>query len=96
MALPVPQTIDVALEGPIARTDLPRLCARVSALLEASGAGLALCDVSEVDADGMAIDALARLQLGARRHGCRVCLRNASRELLELLAFTGLADVLQD
>ena len=39
------------------------------------------------------MDALARLQLAARRLGYRICLRNASRELRELLAFMGVDDV---
>jgi hypothetical protein len=42
------------------------------------------------------VDALARLQLAARRTGCQVRLRNASTELLELVAFMGLRDVLPD
>jgi ABC-type transporter Mla MlaB component len=57
---------------------------------------VALCDVRGVDPDGVTIDALARLQLAARRHGCQVRLRNASSELLELVAFMGLRDVLPD
>jgi hypothetical protein len=40
------------------------------------------------------VDALARLQLGAKRHDCRIRLRNASPELRELVAFMGLANVL--
>jgi ABC-type transporter Mla MlaB component len=86
--------IAFAIVGPILRTDLPGLCERVCELLESSGAGLALCDVSGVEPDAVTIEALARLQLAARRHGCQVRLRHASRELLELLAFMGLRDVL--
>lgn len=41
------------------------------------------------------IDSLARLQLAARRIGCEIRLRSASSELLELLAFVGLRDVLR-
>jgi hypothetical protein len=40
------------------------------------------------------IDALARLQLAARRHGCRVRLHHASHDLLDLLDFVGLRDAL--
>jgi len=40
------------------------------------------------------VDALARLQLTARRLGAVIELRNASRDVIELLAFAGLADVL--
>ena len=91
---PLPKsTIAFAIDGPIARADLPGLCDRVCALLEQSPAGVALCDVAGVTCDAVTVDALARLQLAAKRHGCRVRLRNASPELLELVSFMGLSDV---
>jgi len=96
MASPPQQTIAFAIEGPIARDDLPGLCDRVCALLEESSAGVALCDVRSVDVDAVTVDALCRLQLAARRHGCQVRLRHASTELLELVAFMGLSDILAD
>jgi ABC-type transporter Mla MlaB component len=96
VAASAPEPLPFAIGGPIARTDLPGLCERVCALLERNGADLALCDVSGVEPDAVTIDALARLQLGARRHGCRVRLRNASSELRELVAFMGLDEVLAD
>lgn len=96
MVSPRQSSITFAIEGPIARADLPGLCDRVCALLEQSGAGVALCDVRGVDVDAVTVDALARLQLAARRHGCQVQLRRASSDLLELVAFMGLRDVLPD
>ena len=96
MATPRPQPLTFAIGGPIARADLPGLCARVCALFEHSRAGTVLCDVAGVAADTVTVDALARLQLAARRHGCLVRLRHASPELLELVAFMGLADVLPE
>lgn len=42
-----------------------------------------------------AVDALARLQLEARRHGCTLWLRHACPDLIELLELAGLAAVLQ-
>ncbi len=94
MAAPRPSTIVLALGGSLARTDLPALCARFRVLLEASEADVVLCDVGAlVDVDAAAIDALARLQLTARRLGGRLRLRHASGELRELLALAGLADV---
>jgi ABC-type transporter Mla MlaB component len=90
------RAIGFAVSGPITRADLQGLCSRVCALLEASGAEVALCDVSGVAPDGVTADALARLQLAARRHRCQVRLRNASPELLELLTFMGLSDVLSE
>ena len=68
--------------------------AEAEALLERNEAPVVLCDVSGVEPDAGTVDALARLQLGARRHGCKVRLRNASAELLRLVEFMGLADVL--
>jgi ABC-type transporter Mla MlaB component len=96
MTTSAPQTIAFAIDGPIARADLPGLCERVCALLERSGADVALCDVRGVDPDVVTVEALARLQLGARRNGCQVRLRGASKELRELVAFMGLRDVLPD
>ena len=89
-----PRTITFAIEGPIARADLPGLCERVCTLLETSGAEVAICDVRGVEVDAVTIDAVARLQLAARRHGCRIRLCNASTDLLELVDFMGLTDVL--
>ena len=96
MALPSPSTLAFSIHGPIARTDMPGLCERVCRLLAESGAGTALCDVRGVDVDAVTVDALARLQLAAMRHGCQVRLSNASSELHELVAFMGLGDVLPD
>jgi ABC-type transporter Mla MlaB component len=93
MISPTPSLV-FSIHGPIGRADLPGLCDRVCALLTASGPGVVLCDVSGVGVDAVTVDALARLQLAARGHGCTVHLRNASRELLELVAFMGLEDVL--
>ena len=39
------------------------------------------------------VDALARLQLSARRLGCTIELRDVSTPLLELLELVGLADL---
>lgn len=94
MAASAPQPTTFAVRGPIARADLPGLCERVCVLLETSGAGVVLCDVRGVDPDAVTVDALARLQLAARRYGCEVRLRHASSELLELVSFMGLRDVL--
>jgi ABC-type transporter Mla MlaB component len=96
VAAAAPQTLVFAVRGPIARDDLPGLCARVCALLDQSGADVALCDVSGVEPDAVTVDALARLQLAAKRYGCQVRLQHASGELRELVAFMGLSDVLPE
>jgi hypothetical protein len=51
-------------------------------------------DVAGLPADVVTVDTLARLQLAARRHGNTLRLRNASAELVELIASLGLRDVL--
>lgn len=85
-----------AIYGPISRPDLPGLCDRVCALLAAGAPQVALCDVRGVPADAVTVDALARLQLAARRSGCEVRLQNTTRELRELVALMGLAEVVVD
>ncbi len=96
MATSGPHPVAFAISGPIAHADLPGLCERVCVLLNESGADVALCDVRGVDPDAVTVDALARLQLAARRKGCQVRLRQASDELLELVDLIGLTDVLPD
>ena len=54
-----------------------------------------VCDVGGLAPDAAAIDVLATLQLTARRLGLEIRLRHASSELLELIAFAGLRDVLR-
>jgi ABC-type transporter Mla MlaB component len=94
MSAPAPDAIAFAVHGPISRDDLPGLCKRICDLLDRNGAGVAFCDVRGVEPDAVTVDALARLQLAAKRHGCQVRLRDASPELLELVAFMGLTEVL--
>jgi len=53
------------------------------------------CDVGALPADGVALDALARLQFAARRAGLELHLCNASRDLCCLIKFTGLEEVLR-
>jgi ABC-type transporter Mla MlaB component len=96
MVAPRPSPLVFAVRGPIERADLAGLCDRVCALLEQSRSPVAFCDVHGVDADAVTVDALARLQLAAQRYRCEVRLRHASNELLELVAFMGLRDVLAE
>ena len=94
MTAPAEPTAAFVIRGPIARADLPGLCDRVCALLAESSAEVVRCEVDGVEPDAVTVDALARLQLAARRNGCRVRLCGASDALLELVAFMGLEDVL--
>lgn len=96
-ALPPPPeaiTIDVVII-PTTRAAIAALCESVRVTLEGSGAELVVCDVSAVvDPDAATIDALARVQLTARRLGRQVQLRHACGELRDLVALMGLGDVL--
>jgi ABC-type transporter Mla MlaB component len=96
MAVPQAGTITFEVRGPIAREDLPGLYERICRLLARARPGLAFCEVAGVAADAVTLEALARLQLAARRRGCTVRLRGASPALLELVAFAGLEDVLAE
>jgi anti-anti-sigma regulatory factor len=57
---------------------------------------IVLCDASAMAADAAAIDALARMQLTARRHGVEIRLVGVSPELRSLITFMGLANVLKE
>jgi hypothetical protein len=62
--------------------------------MSAVPSGLIVVDVSALAPDAGVVDALARLQLAARRRGLETRLLGAAVELLELIAFVGLAEVL--
>lgn len=87
-------TVYAQIRGPLQRRELPGLYARICAHLAAARGGTLVCDVAQVAVDAVAIEALARLQLGARRHGCRVLMANAPKELDELAQLVGLEEVL--
>ena len=89
------RTISFSVWGPILRGDISGLSERVCRLLEESKPDVALCEVCNVSvADAVTVEALARLQLAAQRHGCSIKLNNASTELQDLVAFMGLRDVI--
>jgi ABC-type transporter Mla MlaB component len=92
----VPRAVSLRICAPLERAALPALFERTCALLEAEDAQILRCEVAGVRADAVAVDALARLALAARGRGCGVCLCGASEELLALIAFLGLADVLRE
>jgi ABC-type transporter Mla MlaB component len=89
-------TIELGVDGPIARDDIRPLCERARGLLESGPARRLICDVGAVAApDAVTIDALARLQLTARRLGREMALQHASGELRELLDFVGLSGAIR-
>ena len=88
-----PATAVLVIAAPIAERDVAGLCERLRTVAQPSAAVVVVCDVRALAADVRTVDALARLQLAARRLGCRIRLHGASHELDELLSFLGLADV---
>ena len=92
---PEPSAMVVEIAGRIDRAEIPSLCERVRGAVEASTAGVLVCDVGGLThADCVVVDALARLQLTVARLGCRLRLRGASPELRALVRFVGLGEVL--
>jgi NADPH-dependent ferric siderophore reductase len=83
----------IVITGPIADGDVEALCALLRAVVATSDAAVIICDVAALPANARAIEALARLQLTARRLHRRIRLQRASPELRQLLQFAGLAGV---
>jgi len=94
MAAASPRTITVALGGEPDREALLAAGTRIAGLVVDGGAELALCDVARLRADACGVEVLGLLQLAARRGGWQLRLLNPSGELVDLIAFMGLADVL--
>lgn len=85
----------LVLSEPIARDDIPRLCERIRPLLDLAEHDPVDCDVGALgEPDAVSVEALARLQLTARRLGRRLRFRGACGELQDLVALVGLGEVL--
>ncbi|MGP3984902.1 STAS domain-containing protein [Streptomyces sp. KR80] len=88
-------TVVLTVAGPVARADVPLLCERLRLLLlEHANADRVTVDVGSLAADLAALEALARMQLTARRLGRRIRLCHADTALRNLLAWAGLDDLL--
>ncbi len=86
----------LVIHGRIAGDDVAALCDRVREQVAATAPEPLVCDVHGVtDVDLETVGGLARLQLAARRSGGEIRLRRPSRALRELLALTGLRDVVR-
>ena len=97
-ASPDPPTpgVDFGLPAHIDRPQIPWLCGRLGVMAATFAADRIVCDVGAVaQPDAVTVDALARLQLTARRAGHEIAITHASRELDELLHLTGLAGVIR-
>jgi ABC-type transporter Mla MlaB component len=85
----------LVFRGRLGRTDIASVCEKARPLLTDGDPGMVVCDVrGVVEPDAVTIDALARLQLTARRLGHEVQIRHASHQLQQLFEFAGLQDVL--
>jgi anti-anti-sigma regulatory factor len=70
------------------------LLARFGALLDEARVKTVVCAVTDVAADAVTVDALARLALAARRRGCTISVSGIDEELRSLIELAGLAEVL--
>ncbi len=70
--------MNFALERRLSRTDM----------------SVYVCDLSGARPTAATVDSLARLALMLRREGSRLVLRQATPELVELIAFMGLTEAL--
>ncbi|MCX4586576.1 STAS domain-containing protein [Streptomyces sp. NBC_01481] len=87
------QPVVVRIAGRVSPADVPRLCEELAVRLIHGDATEVICDVGELThADLAAVNALARLQLTARRQGCRIRLRDARPELRALLDLVGFGE----
>jgi hypothetical protein len=84
----------LVLGGQIARAEIPALCERVRATLECGREGSVDCDVGALAPNAVTVEALARVQLIARRLGRRVRFKGAAPELRRLLCLMGLDEAL--
>jgi dihydrofolate reductase/ABC-type transporter Mla MlaB component len=89
-----PLPVVLVVGGPVTPARVPELCARVRAI--AAARREIVCEVAPLEADLVALEALARMQLTARRLGSSVRIRGPSVQLAALLDAAGLADVFRE
>jgi ABC-type transporter Mla MlaB component len=84
----------IVLASAIAAAEISALCRHVGLLLEDTEANEVICDVAGLlEPDAGTVDALARLQLTARRLGGEIRLLGACGRLHELLHLMGLGSI---
>jgi hypothetical protein len=84
------------IDSAISQADIPQLCARLADLLARYGEGtVVICDVGGIaEPSAVTVEALARLRLTARRLGADIHVRGAHDRLRQILAFTGLGEII--
>jgi ABC-type transporter Mla MlaB component len=94
-SIPGPRTAVVVVDGPLSPGRIAALCIGVRRQLATRRVDVVVYDVGAVvEPDVMIIEALARLQLTARRTGGSIGVRHASGRLRDLLDLVGLCDVI--
>jgi ABC-type transporter Mla MlaB component len=84
----------LVIAGRVTPETIAGLCARVRTLLADPDLDGLTCDLSGVvEPDAAALEALARMQLTARRLGRSIRLRHVRPEMRALLTLAGLTDV---
>ena len=96
MADPAPRNASLTISATLAQAELPALLQHGRDLMRSGEVSVLQCELAGVGADLLAVEALARLELEARRAGCRLRLCDAAEELCELIALLGLGEVLLD
>jgi STAS domain len=88
---PGPNAATLVFAGLTDRAEIPSFCERARGLIERSDADPVVCDLGRAARpDAITVEALARLQLEARRLGRRLVFRDACGELRDLVSFVGL------
>jgi ABC-type transporter Mla MlaB component len=88
-------SFEFQLQTPASPDAIEALCRRVRRALRGTDDIVLICDLQRVtEPDVTVIEALARMQLTARRLGRSIELRHACPQVQELVRLAGLADVL--
>lgn len=85
----------IVLSNAVTPADIPGLCEGVRRALESDRRALVICDVGAItQPDAATVDAIARLQLTAKRMDRLLRLRDVCPRLQELIDLAGLSEVL--
>jgi anti-anti-sigma regulatory factor len=85
------------IAGSLTSEVIPALCQQLTSLMKCTSAKVIVCDLAELESFNLAtIDALAQLQLTARRHGREIQLRHLPQRLKALIKLCGLEQTLKE
>ena len=87
----------IAVPAAVTRADIPALCADLADRLRGHTDGVVVCDLTAVTRpDVVTVEALARIRLTARRHGCTFVIRGCNPHLSGLIGLVGLGAALPE